>query len=124
MAVVWLWGGSLCSVVRCPSGYEGQRKARVASKEEEEEEEGRGLGCPLQLQQQDQHSSAVFCFLFANPCLRIGDQQGGKAGGPARALLTQQQQQQQCERAAAAAKAELGLGAAELSCEQPATQLS
>ena len=118
MAVVWWWGGSLSCVVRCPSGYEGPRKARVASKEEEE---GRGLGCPLQLQQQDQHSSAVFCFLFANPCLRIGDQQGGKAGGPARALLTQQQQQ--CERAAAA-KAELGLRAAELSCEQPATQLS
>ena len=45
--VVWWWGESLCCVVRCPSGYEGQEKA-VASVEEEE---GRGLGCPLQLQQ-------------------------------------------------------------------------
>ena len=85
MAVVWWWGGSLCSVVRCPSGYEGQRKARVASKEEEEE--GRGLGCPLQLQQQDQHSSAVFCFLFANPVSETAFNGVGKQEAQAKPLM-------------------------------------
>lgn len=68
IVVQWKGGGSLCSVVRYPSGYEGQKKA-AARRRRRGREALAAARCstpPLQ-QQQHKHSSAVFCFLFADP---------------------------------------------------------